>query len=528
MSNQLADKMAAALRKAIETTYSDSLSAEWTALLAAYEAAKPAPAERSQLAHDLWVAACAGPGDSIEDRLNRIQAVIDAHEAAKPEPSSYRVGAGYFSKFESIPAALRDEAVAQFTAPAAPAEPAPDLLATRLAVAEEMAAQYAAQLDQVREQKNGAYLERNRCVALIARMALALGQRAGVARTAIEGWSEDWHGCVYIDLPAGQASWHYHDSQASLFDGLPAYKGAWDGHSTPEKYERVAASYVAPVAPAPAPEALNLADPAVQKRLAAQWGYAPAQAGAKPAPAGLVLVPVEPTIEMLNAGRLKIDFDRTGQNTFYLEHPSHREVYDKAGALVPDAFGGTTIKEDMQDAWDAMLATAPAAPAPEADLSHATLAGLILAHMGYGTAPSMEPGADAGRDVLAEKLAGWIPAQAQQADEPTDMLDRAAAWAKDAACKEDYFGRKWKAEFLDALADFVTTKAKPEAQPLDKSTLFEIEDRFARAIHPGEHFAGPVSVRDYRGFSAAVQAACAEQWGVKLAGIGASGEASNG
>ena len=89
--------------------------------------------------------------------------------------------------------------------------------------------------------KDGAYLERNRCVALVARMALAMGMKAGVAKTAIEGWSEDWHGCVYVDLPAGQVSWHFHDSQLWLFSGLPAYAGEWDGHDTPEKYRRCAA-----------------------------------------------------------------------------------------------------------------------------------------------------------------------------------------------------------------------------------------------------------------------------------------------
>lgn len=77
------------------------------------------------------------------------------------------------------------------------------------------------------------------CVSLIATMAHALGHWAGTARTAIDGWSEDWHGCVYVDLPAGQVSWHYHDSQAHLFAHLPPYCGEWDGHDTPEKYRRV-------------------------------------------------------------------------------------------------------------------------------------------------------------------------------------------------------------------------------------------------------------------------------------------------
>lgn len=95
------------------------------------------------------------------------------------------------------------------------------------------------ELEQMRQRKDGAYLERNRCVALIAQMALALGLKAGKTRTAIEGWSDDWHGCVYIDLPVGQVSWHFHDSQAYLFDFLPAYDGKWDGHDTDEKYRRV-------------------------------------------------------------------------------------------------------------------------------------------------------------------------------------------------------------------------------------------------------------------------------------------------
>jgi hypothetical protein len=94
----------------------------------------------------------------------------------------------------------------------------------------------AAQAVALATQKDAAYLERNQVVA-----ALAKCLPSGVARTAIDGWSEDWHGCVYIDLPTGQVSWHYHDSQAHLFEGLPAYTKPWDGHSTEEKYRRVAA-----------------------------------------------------------------------------------------------------------------------------------------------------------------------------------------------------------------------------------------------------------------------------------------------
>jgi hypothetical protein len=83
--------------------------------------------------------------------------------------------------------------------------------------------------------RDGAYTERNRLVAFLASI-----YSSGVKKTAIPGWDESWHGCVYIDLPVGQASWHFHDSEAHLFAHLPPYEGEWDGHTTEEKYERIA------------------------------------------------------------------------------------------------------------------------------------------------------------------------------------------------------------------------------------------------------------------------------------------------
>lgn len=91
-----------------------------------------------------------------------------------------------------------------------------------------------AEIEDMRKRKDAAYEERNRLVALLARLF-----PSGLAKTAIEGWSEDWHNCVYINLPTGQASWHIHDSQMFLFEGLPPYTGEWDGHTTEEKYDRI-------------------------------------------------------------------------------------------------------------------------------------------------------------------------------------------------------------------------------------------------------------------------------------------------
>jgi len=82
--------------------------------------------------------------------------------------------------------------------------------------------------------RDGAYTERNRLVALLASLF-----PSGIKKTAIPGWDKAWHGCVYIDLPVGQASWHYHDSETHLFAHLPPYEKEWDGHSTEEKYERI-------------------------------------------------------------------------------------------------------------------------------------------------------------------------------------------------------------------------------------------------------------------------------------------------
>lgn len=81
-----------------------------------------------------------------------------------------------------------------------------------------------------------AYYERNQLVAALARLF-----PSGITKTAIEGWDPAWHNCIFIDLPTGQVSWHFHDREAYLFAGLPEYTQPWDGHSTPEKYRRVAA-----------------------------------------------------------------------------------------------------------------------------------------------------------------------------------------------------------------------------------------------------------------------------------------------
>jgi hypothetical protein len=107
----------------------------------------------------------------------------------------------------------------------------------------------AAREAEARAAKDAAYAERNQVVALLARMALALGWRAGIGvheDKPGEAWEPDWRTLLCIDLPTGQASWHFHDSHRHLLDGLPEYRAGWDGHDTPEKYRRVSRALATP------------------------------------------------------------------------------------------------------------------------------------------------------------------------------------------------------------------------------------------------------------------------------------------
>jgi hypothetical protein len=97
------------------------------------------------------------------------------------------------------------------------------------------------QVASARTAKDGAYSERNRCVALLARLAIRAGWRVGVAQHPAEDatWEPDWRTIVFIELPTGQVSWHFHDSERALVAGLPAWRESWGGHTTEEKHRRM-------------------------------------------------------------------------------------------------------------------------------------------------------------------------------------------------------------------------------------------------------------------------------------------------
>lgn len=96
----------------------------------------------------------------------------------------------------------------------------------------------SAQVADMRARKDVAYDERNRMVAVLTKLFPASLERH--PEEDLE-WEDDWRWVVYIDSPAGQLSWHIHDRQVPMFEHLPRFQGRkWDGHTTEDKYKRLA------------------------------------------------------------------------------------------------------------------------------------------------------------------------------------------------------------------------------------------------------------------------------------------------
>lgn len=90
------------------------------------------------------------------------------------------------------------------------------------------------QLGQQINTTNAAYTERARLVALLAALYPSTWNFG-------DETEPDWT-VVYVQLPTGQASWHVRESDMGLFEHVRRDDTtAWDGHTTSEKYERIAA-----------------------------------------------------------------------------------------------------------------------------------------------------------------------------------------------------------------------------------------------------------------------------------------------
>lgn len=94
----------------------------------------------------------------------------------------------------------------------------------------------------LQSQKDNAYSERNKCVVGLALLARDLGYKVGLARhpESDTEWEDDWRNIVVIELPTGQLTWHFHDSEMHMLYSFTRLEGhAWDGHTTDEKYRRL-------------------------------------------------------------------------------------------------------------------------------------------------------------------------------------------------------------------------------------------------------------------------------------------------
>jgi hypothetical protein len=91
-------------------------------------------------------------------------------------------------------------------------------------------------IDALKAQRAEALWERNRLIALAARMALRMGHKAGVT---VVGTAWD----VTIELPTGQVTWVIPSLYSSTFADLPDYQELWDGHRKSDVPERIDAAF---------------------------------------------------------------------------------------------------------------------------------------------------------------------------------------------------------------------------------------------------------------------------------------------
>lgn len=91
---------------------------------------------------------------------------------------------------------------------------------------------------------DNAYSERNKLVAFLSRLYPSYLAKHEVEDTS---WDDDWRNIVVVESLKGQLSWHIHDTELSLFEHLEYNENyKWDGHTTEEKYARLAQLPVVP------------------------------------------------------------------------------------------------------------------------------------------------------------------------------------------------------------------------------------------------------------------------------------------
>lgn len=81
-----------------------------------------------------------------------------------------------------------------------------------------------------------AYYERNALVAALSKLFPAWLMK----HPPDPSWEPAWTDIVCIETPEGQLTWHLHESHLHMFAHLVLCPNNYDGHSTVEKYERLA------------------------------------------------------------------------------------------------------------------------------------------------------------------------------------------------------------------------------------------------------------------------------------------------
>jgi hypothetical protein len=104
-----------------------------------------------------------------------------------------------------------------------------------------------AQRAELEAAKNQGYYERNQLVLALSKLFPAWLERHPITET---DWDDDWRWIVFMEVPVTgpdgaprteQLSWHIHDAERPLFDHLAVRDAdSWDGHTTAEKYARLA------------------------------------------------------------------------------------------------------------------------------------------------------------------------------------------------------------------------------------------------------------------------------------------------
>jgi hypothetical protein len=94
----------------------------------------------------------------------------------------------------------------------------------------------------LQNEKNAVYDERNKLVCALSKLFPSYLARHPKSDTT---WDDDWRWIVFIYIPTNrgseQISWHIHDSDFPMFSNhLGTESNNWDGHTTAEKYDRLA------------------------------------------------------------------------------------------------------------------------------------------------------------------------------------------------------------------------------------------------------------------------------------------------